>query len=189
MYLEGPYPGPTCFGLAKTELQGPRNAFLSTWLSLISRGATDFKKVRHSIYSIQLMPPATPQRPFFVKMSHLTQNKPQKYRSGHFGSFDKFVKMKQTSLLHMKWSKLVCLITHYGYVLAREAKGKKIKKPLHHQKLGLQPKTPTDQGGVNAPLMGIELATILVRNTTWQNMYKYVFGHWNTPSSQCFRDY
>ena len=38
--------------------------------------------------------------------------------------------------------------------------GKKIEKPLHHQYPGLDSKTTTDQGGVNAPLMSIELATI-----------------------------
>ena len=30
----------------------------------------------------------------------------------------------------------------------------------YHQKLGFEPNTHTDQGGVNALLLGIELATI-----------------------------
>ena len=38
-------------------------------------------------------------------------------------------------------------------------RGKKVEKPPHHQQLGLKPKTTTNQGWVNGPLMGIKLAT------------------------------
>ena len=37
---------------------------------------------------------------------------------------------------------------------------KKIEKPLHHQKPGLELKTTIDKGRVNASLIGIEIATI-----------------------------
>ena len=48
--------------------------------------------------------------------------------------------------------------------------GKKVEEPLHHRKPGLEPTTTTDQGGVNAPSMGIELATngqVVVALASW----------------------
>ena len=38
--------------------------------------------------------------------------------------------------------------------------GQKVKPLLHHKQLGFKVPTSMDQGGINAPFTGIELATI-----------------------------